>query len=45
LALNSSKVLARTKSEFALSINASSAKVRRSAIQQGCCSPVNAATA
>ena len=43
--LNSSRVPARTKSKVAFSIDASSAKVRRSAIQPGCCSPVNAATA
>src|SRR5215471_11311062 len=44
LRLNSSRVPARTKSEIALSIDASCAMVRRSAIQQGCCSHVNPAS-
>src|SRR5215467_5155374 len=45
LSLNSSRVPARTKSEVALSIDASCAMVGRSAIQQRCCWHVNPATA
>jgi len=45
LALNSSKVPARTKSEAAFSIDASSDQVRRNAIQQASYSKVNPTTA